>query len=199
MSGTRRHAAATALAKQLVRVARSHRVDWATAMQSELGEIEDANEALSFILGCVWACTLERFRSLDVLLRLLRHAMVASTAVFAATVVSVAIRLIPTRPTIAILFATIAFAFALMSLLLTRRRPSGSVILATAMLFASGFGTLAYSFTSLPNQGSAFYRALALEELALWSLLLAGSSGLSWGIHSPWLRHRARKAGWHDS
>ena len=196
MSRSLRRTLASMLARQLVRTAPPSRVIWAEAMQRELAEIEDPGEALRFGIGCFRACAMERMRSLDLALRLARRLMVAATALFAVLGLLVAARLFPVHAPNAMLIGGISAAFALASLLLARCGPSASAAVAAAMLVPSACGLAGWPVAMPGAQHAALYRALALEGLTLWSLLLAGSFALAWATHSAWLRNLAREKGW---
>jgi hypothetical protein len=165
-------------------------------MQREMAEIEDANEALRFSIGCLSACFLERLRSLDLVLRLARRLMVTATTLFAVLGLLVAARLFPVHGPNAMLIGAIATAFGLASLLLARCGPGGSAAVAAAMLVPSACVFAGWPVATPEVQHAALYRALALEGLTLWSLLLTGSFVLAWATHSTWLRNLARERDW---
>lgn len=196
MSSSFRRALAGMLARQLSRTAPPSRGDWAEAMRREQAEIEDPGEALRFSAGCLWACSLERLRSLDLLLRVARRAMTGGIAFFAVLCLLTAVRLGSVHAPSAFLVGAISAAFASASLLLARRGPAASAAIAAAMLVLNAFWSVSSTPAAFEAQHATFYRALAWEGLALWSLLLAASFGLGWATDSAWLRDRARERGW---
>ncbi|HYE51838.1 MAG TPA: hypothetical protein VEB20_19750 [Azospirillaceae bacterium] len=184
------------LERQLVRVAPPSRSQWAEGMRRELEEIENPGEAFRFVLGCLWACSLERLRSVELVLRLAKRTMVAATGLIAALGLMVAIHMAQVYAPSGLLIGTISIAFGAASLLLARRGPNAAAAVAVAMLVLSAAGLAAGLTQFREVQHATLYRALALEGLAMWSLLLAASLALSWATRSAWLRNLALERGW---
>ena len=196
MKPSRRRALAALIARQLSRIVPRARADWAEAMRGEIDGIEDPGEALRFSLGCLRACALERMRSLDLLLGLARRLMTAGSAALAIIAFFSALRVQPVDATSGVVFGAIALAFASASLLLARKGPAGSAAIAAAMLVPSLYGLFGSGAAAWERRQAALYRALALEGLLLWSLLLVASLALLWASRSAWLRDHARQKGW---
>jgi hypothetical protein len=193
MKPSLRRSVARRLARQLKRIAPPARSHWAEAMRREQEAIDDAGEALRFAAGCLWACSMERLRSLDLVLCLARGAMIVGTGTLALFGFLTAARLGPIHSQGALIVAVISAAFASASLLLARRGPTAPWAIAAVMLVLSSVAFLALP---LQAQYAKLYRALALEGVVLWSMLLAAGFSLEWASRSDWLRDRTRERGW---
>jgi hypothetical protein len=168
---------ATALARGSAALLPAGRSEWGAAMEAEANAIEKPGAALVFAAGCLWAASKERMLTMKFALKAawwLPLAMMAALAVAASTS---AIRLMSTQAPVALVLSVQAAAFAMAVLWSLYRGAEALVQAASTMLLVNlvaFFVLQSPSITAGPP--SEIYRALSVEGLFIWGLMLA--SGL---------------------
>ena len=173
MSDVRRRAA-RALAASCARLLPPMRRAWAAAMMAEVEAIESGNAALGFAAGCVFASLRERALAMNIAVRSVRVAATAALLALAVGSALSAARVRTIDPNSGAVFALAAVCFAGAAIWSLLRGP-------IALVQAAGTMTAVYALACVLVRSDAaagwlnadFYRALAIEGVAIWTALLA--------------------------
>jgi hypothetical protein len=169
---TRRGLAAW-LAGRCARLLPRGREEWAAGMRAEVESIDDADEALSFALGCVWAASRERITDMVVNAKTARIGMAVLLMMLAVPAALSGWRILPEHAPTATVFAALSIAFGAAALWTLRKGAAALVPVAGAMTAVSalGFATVAANGDAWRN--ARLFEALAIEGVVIWGLFLA--------------------------
>lgn len=153
-----------------------HRADWAAAMSAEVDAIDDDKAAFNFAVGCVWAATKERTLTMNFAARTVRFVSIGSMLALALAAAVIAGRVADAHAPNALVFGLTSALFAAAGIWSFLRGPWALVQTASTMIPVY---LIAYAFVS--QRGGAdqsvyatLYRALAVEGIVIWAVLLAG-------------------------
>ncbi|MEE9434754.1 MAG: hypothetical protein V3V15_11005 [Sphingorhabdus sp.] len=157
--------------------------EWGAAMRNEEEFIDGKWAALDFVLGCAWACFMERRKQMEFKLKLGRYILVLGSLGMALAVASSAPHVYQSHPPIGLIFAGLALAFALTAFWTFYRGVGALIQAASSMLI---FNLVAYGILQSTTAGDKvwvsleFYRALAGEGIFIWAALFIGGALLWW-------------------
>jgi DMSO reductase anchor subunit len=172
---------AIALVSACARILPPRQGEWARAMQAELAAIDPPNTALAFAFGCCWASSKQRMLDMDQRFTTIRFALIAAMGGLALLLALFAARFGEVHAPTGVVFACSAAACAAAALWSLRRGWQGPVEASAAMLLLY---ILAFIALRIPLGQSEWanillYRALTIEGVFIWGLLLAGAVALS--------------------
>jgi hypothetical protein len=160
---------------------------WAEAMKGEIAAIEDSRLALSYALGCVFACGKERMLDMNLLERSTHIGVPIVMLILAIFPGLAALRNTAVDPAAGLVLALLAAIFVTTAIWSLWRGPLALVQAASSMLVVNLVALFSMRSASAltsrwPNID--LYRALAAEGVVIWAALLLG------GI---WLADRQRR------
>lgn len=196
MSSDIRLALARLLGRHLVRIMPPSRADWAAGMAAEIGAIDDPAAAVAFALGCVRVGYLRRLRTLPGVLAVVRASVGMATVIFATFVLATAhaFTSLATPGALPQVTTGLGLAFLTAGLVTLYRGPSALVAIAAILLALNALGlAIAGDMAAVHAE---IYRALILEGLLLWSLLLLVGLTLHISSRSSRLAAFVARHGW---
>ena len=170
-----RRSLATAFARACHQVLPAHRAPWAAAMQAELETIRSPDAALAFAAGCLWGAVKERTLTMDFAVRTTRLGTLAVLLALAVATGLSAARILSIHEPTALIFGVSSSVFATAAVWTIIRGPLALVQAASTMIVVYGL-----SLVYLQQADGAgwlnldLYRALSLEGLLIWAVLLGG-------------------------
>lgn len=177
MTGLSRRRLAASLARNCARLLPPHRAEWARAMMHEAAAIDDPGEALRFALGCIRASLMERITTMDFAVTTVRWAALAAMLILALFGALGVWRFAALDPPTAILFSLSTSAFVAAGLWSLVGKPTAIVQISSMMLLAYALVLAVMSPSAAASWPNAdLHRALALEGMVIWGLLLAAGA-----------------------
>lgn len=154
------------------------RSQWAKAMCAELEAIGDDRIALDYAFGCLWASIKECIMTWNFAARVVRIGTPSALLILALIAASLAVRNAAISPPAALVFGLSSAIFTSAAVLFLCKgiaafgRAAGALIVfyIAALLLLHSSGSLVGS-----DGVTRLYRALAVEGIFLWSVLLIGA------------------------
>ncbi len=166
-------AAAFKLCSAMMPPARS---EWLHAMHIEATYIDGRFQARAFALGCCWGCLKERMSTMEFVHKAARLAMTLGMLALGIVAALSAWRVADDHGPTGLVFALLSIAFLASGLWSCVRGPAAVVQAASTMLIVS-----AVSFVALHSSigedwfNLHLYRALSVEGILIWGVLLGGA------------------------
>lgn len=149
--------------------------EWADAMRAEIEAVQDDGEALEFALGCLWSSAKVRVLRVEFVADVVRVGIPAGLSAFALLAAYLSGRHVEAAAETATVFGVSSGIFAMaVALFLTNgfsalARLAGALVPIYLALLAL---THLYGTPIADPAALSLYRALALEGVAIWSMLL---------------------------
>jgi hypothetical protein len=179
-------ATAALLARSLAGLLPIDKAEWGRAMVREIDEMDNPRAALLFALGCAGWALKERFRTMDMMIRLSRTLVPAAMLMLGVVTLASARRLMPQDEAVGMSFVLVAAAFLIGGLLTFLRGPRVLVRAAGVMLglhFLVSIWMLVAPASLPGGPPEPIQRGLLIEGFVIWILLLG--AGLFLAAASP--------------
>lgn len=179
MSLNYRRRCAGALARAVVSVVPPERRTWAEAMRVEVEHLPDS-AAPSFAGGCLWAAIRARAASAAFVLQATRWTLAAGAMIWSALNLRLADRLSVADASLPASFAYVAAGlYGLGALATARLGLRATAVLITPVLALSAICAATATVLTPRSPHSAFYQALAVEEVGILLMALLIALGVS--------------------
>ncbi|MCA0977109.1 hypothetical protein LCM19_01875 [Qipengyuania flava] len=149
--------------------------EWADAMRAEIEAVEDNGEALEFALGCLWSSAKVRVLRVEFVVGVVRVGIPAGLSTLALLASYLSGRHVEAVPGTAAVFGVSSGIFAMAVALFLIKGYSALARLAGALIpIYLALLALTHLFRTpiADPEALSLYRALALEGVAMWSILL---------------------------
>ncbi len=156
----------------------AERATWAHAMKAEIAAIEDERAALAFATGCVWGSIKERTLTMHFAAHTVRFIMIASMLALAIVAAVIAGRVAGINTPSATIFGLTSILFAGAGIWYLVRGPGALIRTASIMIplyIIAYIWVQAAGDTATKSVPAELYRALAIEGVVIWAVLLVGS------------------------
>lgn len=174
MSNWQRRVAIALVDGCAVLIPREHK-EWADAMRAEIEAVEDNDEALSFALGCFWSSVKERVLRIEFVAKVVRAGIPTALSTLALLAAYLSGRHVEAAPETATVFGVSCAIFVTATTLFLTHGAYALARLAGALVpFYLALLALVQLYGNPIAEPAALslYRALALEGVAIWSMLL---------------------------
>ena len=156
----------------------ARRSQWAKAMLAELEAIGDDRIALDYAFGCLWASIKEFIMTWNFASRVVRIGTPSALLILALIAASLTVRNAAISPPAALVFGLSSAIFASAAVLFISKGIAafGSAAGALMVFYTAALLLLHSSKNLLGSDGvTRLYRALAVEGIFLWAVLLIGA------------------------
>lgn len=189
----RRRRVAKAVMRWSARLLPAERKQWVEALRAEIDAIENDSAALDFALGCFWMSAKARFCRIELFIGALCIGIPTGLLALAALAAQLSGRHGGAETQVGMIFGSLFVIFGSGAGLFLAK---GATALArfAGMLVPIYLGLLLFLHSphelASDKRGAAFFRALAIEGVAIWSMLLLGALFV---VRAQAMRHSGRR------